>query len=229
LAKDKRTMEATAAQRLHDTLALLRPKGKVGGLGMGSSFGVSKRDDDGLPKNPLYSRFVKEGQGNFSLKKFKHDDGEKSDKGNDEDINQSKNKDNKKEKKAKKVKEKKEAAEAAAAEKAAAEKKKKHKRKRSNEVSEKEDAAPNKLAAAAVEVDWSSAIKAALEEAAGAAIEVKALRKTVLKVLKSSLGGAEKAAQKTQFAVALEACPKVTVLDGVATLAAKKKKKKDKQ
>mmetsp|Transcript_28308 Transcript_28308/g.63225 ORF Transcript_28308/g.63225 Transcript_28308/m.63225 type:complete len:201 (-) Transcript_28308:230-832(-) len=58
---------------------MLRPKGRTGGLGMGS-YGVSKKKDDGLPKNALYSRFVRAGQGDYNHKKFE-DSGDEIDDG----------------------------------------------------------------------------------------------------------------------------------------------------
>jgi len=226
-------MEASAAQRLHDTLAILRPKGKVGGLGMGSSFGVSKRNDDSLPKNPLYSRFVKEGQGNYSVKRFKQDDDDDEEAENGEkDSSNKSEKNEKKEKKAKKAKREKEQeeAEAAAAETEVPEKKKKHKRKRADDAAEESKSSDVGAPMALADVlDWPAAIKAALVEGGEAGMELKALRKAVLKAHKSALEKVDKADQKRQFDVALEACPEVTVQDGMATVVITKKKKKEKK
>lgn len=47
----KNQMEAEKLQRLHETLAKLAPKGKVGGLGYNSFVKQSKSNNDGLPKN----------------------------------------------------------------------------------------------------------------------------------------------------------------------------------
>jgi hypothetical protein len=54
-------MEAEKLQRLHDTLAKLAPRGKVGGLGLNSFAGKGKQVDPTLPQNALYSHFVRAG------------------------------------------------------------------------------------------------------------------------------------------------------------------------
>jgi len=197
---------------------------------MGSSFGVSKRNDDGLPKNPLYSRFVKEGQGNYSVKRFKQDDDDDDEAENAEKDTSNKSKrPEKKEKNAKKAKREseQEVPVAAPAENEAPEKKKKHKRKRASHAAEdKESDAP--IAVADV-LDWPAAIKAALVDAGEEGMELKAIRKAVLKANKSALENVDKADQKSHFDVAIEACTEVTVLDGMVTMTTKKKKKKEKK
>ena len=83
-------MQDDKLQRLHDTLALLRPKGKTGGLGRGGG-GTTKRKNDGLPDNPLYARFVRAGDGFSKVKKFKGSDDEDDgdDKGEDDSGDES--------------------------------------------------------------------------------------------------------------------------------------------
>ena len=100
-------MQDDKLQRLHDTLALLRPKGKTGGLGRGGG-GTTKRKNDGLPDNPLYARFVRAGDGFSKVKKFKGSDDEDDgdDKGEDDSGDESGKK--LKKKKAKKSKKKEE-------------------------------------------------------------------------------------------------------------------------
>mmetsp|Transcript_18512 Transcript_18512/g.18595 ORF Transcript_18512/g.18595 Transcript_18512/m.18595 type:complete len:92 (-) Transcript_18512:755-1030(-) len=56
-------MEADKLQRLHETLTKLAPRGKIGGLGFNSFAKQAKSKDDGLPKNALYSYFVRAGSG----------------------------------------------------------------------------------------------------------------------------------------------------------------------
>lgn len=54
-------METEKLQRLHDTLAKLAPRGKVGGLGLSSLSGRVKQHDPSLPQNALYANFVRSG------------------------------------------------------------------------------------------------------------------------------------------------------------------------
>ena len=56
-------MEAEKLQRLHDTLLKLAPRGKVGGLGYSKVSFNKGGHDSTLPKNPLYSNFVRQGSG----------------------------------------------------------------------------------------------------------------------------------------------------------------------
>lgn len=44
-------MEAEKLQRLHDSLAKLAPRGKVGGLGLGGKHQAPIKGDDSLPNN----------------------------------------------------------------------------------------------------------------------------------------------------------------------------------
>ena len=74
---------------------------------------------------------------------------------------------------------------------------------------------------AGTEAAWGAAIKAALKEAGGS-MEVKDLRKAVIKALpEDASSGIDKAEKKAAFAAALVAAPKVTV-DGT-TVTYKKK------
>jgi hypothetical protein len=73
-------MEENKAQALHDELTLLADKrGKTGGLGLGggsyswSATNVTTERTDGLPNNPLYVNFVREGS--FVVAKANHGDG----------------------------------------------------------------------------------------------------------------------------------------------------------
>lgn len=74
-------MEEKRAQAFHDELSLLANKrGKSGGLGLGGgsytwSFttGATSERTDGLPNNPLYVHFVREGS--FDAAKSSHGDG----------------------------------------------------------------------------------------------------------------------------------------------------------
>ena len=54
-------MEEKKQQELHDMLAKLAPKGKMGGLGYNALSNMVKVKDDTLPNNPLYTRFVRKG------------------------------------------------------------------------------------------------------------------------------------------------------------------------
>lgn len=73
-------MEETKVQAFHDELTLLADKrGKTGGLGLGggsyswSVSNVTTQRTDGLPNNPLYVNFVREGS--FDTAKSNHGDG----------------------------------------------------------------------------------------------------------------------------------------------------------
>lgn len=63
----KLQMEESKAQALHDALSKLAPRGKGGGLGLGtgayswSKQGNEETSDNGLPRNPLYANFVPAG------------------------------------------------------------------------------------------------------------------------------------------------------------------------
>jgi hypothetical protein len=177
-------MEDDKLQKLHDTLAMLRPKGRSGGLGMGS-YGVTKKEDDGLPKNALYSRFVREGALSQQHKKFGGDEGEA---------------DVKAERKAKKSK--------TAQAQAEADEPSEKKRKRPAA----DDIASDNGASEATP-DWGGTIKAVLKAAPACTLLLKALRKGVLKALKGDIGDMPKAAQKARFLAELEKLPKATRFD----------------
>jgi hypothetical protein len=210
-------MEDEKLQKLHDTLAMLRPKGRTGGLGRGG-LGVSKVKGDGLPDNALYSRFVREGQGNFSkVKKFEDDDDKDKDGSDDDDAAAKK----KKKKGAKKAKKEKEAADEAAAAEASSGKKRKRK-----EAAEEE--MPPAVTSGGTEkehADWESAVKALLKAAPGKAMGAKALR-AACQASVTGAAGLEKKKAKKAFAGALASlAPKVSHDEAAGVVSYSKKGK----
>jgi hypothetical protein len=197
-------MEDDKLQRLHDTLAMLRPKGKTGGLGRGS-LGIMKKDDDGLPKNALYSRFVRAGAGdNHHIKFNEAETDEKSEK---------KSKKNKKNKKKDDIEVEKE-------EDGVVNKKNKKRKADSEEVNSSSSSVPN--------VDWSEAIKSALKGEDDNAMDIKSLRKLVLKKFKVELGDQmTKEAKKSLFDAELVKIKKVSVEGSTVTYGKKQKSKKN--
>mmetsp|Transcript_5399 Transcript_5399/g.11339 ORF Transcript_5399/g.11339 Transcript_5399/m.11339 type:complete len:209 (+) Transcript_5399:68-694(+) len=186
-------MDDDEMQRLHDTLAMLKPKGRTGGLGRGG-VGVVKKADDGLPNNALYSHFVRAGALDLHHKKF--DDAEVS--------NSDEKKERKRKKEARKA-EKKEKLEEN--DSAATEPTNKIKRRKSDEP-----ACTEKSMREIAEEDavWVETIKVCLKRAEGKCLGIKVLRKAVLSTLSSSQDSVSKKAQKAKFAAALiSAGPKV--------------------
>ena len=200
-------MEDAKLQRLHDTLAMLRPKGRTGGLGRGS-YGVTKKKDDGLPDNALYSHFVRQGQGNFTaVKKFEDSDDDE----NKDDIaaKKKKMKDAKKAKKAKEAADEAAAAAAAAAEASGSGKKRKRKEAGNGEATDKAVKAADDASGEGVEGDWAAAVKAALKAAPGKAMDAKALRKACQARVASGTGLEKKKVRKAFEAALASLAPKV--------------------
>jgi hypothetical protein len=228
-------MNDVELQRLHDTLEMLKPKGRTGGLGRGT-VGVAKKAEDGLPKNALYSHFVRQGAADLQHQRFDDDAKEK-----------------KKKKDAKKAKK------GVVDDSAASDPIVKRKRKaddagsedRSTEKSGKKKGSTQRSAAAtaAAVVDdveeggcsedalaaWVEAIKSCLKSADNkkSGLETKALRKAVQSSLEATpdssvaLKNMDKKQLKKVFALALsKAGPKVVVDDAAGTVRYAKKSKK---
>lgn len=228
--------------RYHETLSMLRPKGRSGGLGLGS-FGTMKKGDDGLPNNALYSRFVKEGAGSYQHKKFEEEVADV-----DEEDDPPKKKSKKSKKELKKVDEDKEIA-SSKKEKVKERKTKSSesdteskvevsKLKKSKAVFEEEEVSSTKkkrkrpvqpVESEAEEeeedpIDWTSAIKCALKAAPERKMNLKYLQLAVFESLGESIGSLKKKHKKALFRTALESMPKVKIdADDVCSLKNKKK------